>query len=282
MKKIIFILIIFVMFIGNIKADNIVDLNKKGSISINLKGENNIVGAEIQIIQIGKVNIINNNLVFEYIDELNDCNYKLSDENIKNIEVCIQNKKLNVTTKITDSNGKVLFDNLNLGVYYIKQTNKIKNFSQIDPILIMLPKEINNSFEYNIDASPKIEILDLTDIKIKKIWNTDKKDKILNHVTIELYKDKEKIETVTLNEENNWEIVIEELPKSDSYSVKEINLPKGYTVTYNLNEYTFTVTNTPSLVDTGQITYVYNIILFIGIMLIIVGIILKRREINEK
>ena len=56
MKKIIFILIIFVMFIGNIKADNIVDLNKKGSISINLKGENNIVGAEIQIIQIGKVN----------------------------------------------------------------------------------------------------------------------------------------------------------------------------------------------------------------------------------
>lgn len=282
MKKIIFILIIFVMFIGNIKADNIVDLNKKGSISINLKGENNIVGAEIQIIQIGKVNIINNNLVFEYIDELNDCNYKLSDENIKNIEVCIQNKKLNVTTKITDNNGKVLFDNLNLGVYYIKQTNKIKNFSQIDPILIMLPKEINNSFEYNIDASPKIEILDLTDIKIKKIWNTDKKDKILNHVTIELYKDKEKIETVTLNKENNWEIVIEELPKSDSYSVKEINLPKGYTVTYNLNEYTFTVTNTPSLVDTGQITYVYNIILFIGIMLIIVGIILKRREINEK
>ena len=152
----------------------------------------------------------------------------------------------------------------------------------MDPILIMLPKEINNSFEYNIDASPKIEILDLTDIKIKKIWNTDKKDKILNHVTIELYKDKEKIETVTLNEENNWEIVIEGLPKSDSYSVKEINLPKGYTVTYNLNEYTFTVTNTPSLVDTGQITYVYNIILFIGIMLIIVGIILKRREINEK
>lgn len=282
MKKIIFILIIFVMFIGNIKADNIVDLNKKGSISINLKGENNIVGAEIQIIQIGKVNIVNNNLVFEYIDELNDCNYKLSDENIKNIEVCIQNKKLNVTTKITDNNGKVLFDNLNLGVYYIKQINKIKNFSQIDPILIMLPKEINNSFEYNIDASPKIEILDLTDIKIKKIWNTDKKDKILNHVTIELYKDKEKIETVTLNEENNWEIVIEGLPKSDSYSVKEINLPKGYTVTYNLNEYTFTVTNTPSLVDTGQITYVYNIILFIGIMLIIVGIILKRREINEK
>lgn len=282
MKKIIFILIIFVMFIGNIKADNIVDLNKKGSISINLKGENNIVGAEIQIIQIGKVNIINNNLVFEYIDELNDCNYKLSDENIKNIEVCIQNKKLNVTTKITDNNGKVLFDNLNLGVYYIKQTNKIKNFSQMDPILIMLPKEINNSFEYNIDASPKIEILDLTDIKIKKIWNTDKKDKILNHVTIELYKDKEKIETVTLNEENNWEIVIEGLPKSDSYSVKEINLSKGYTVTYNLNEYTFTVTNTPSLVDTGQITYVYNIILFIGIMLIIVGIILKKREINEK
>lgn len=282
MKKIIFTLITLVAFLGIVKADNIVDLNKKGSISITLKGETPVIGAEIEIIKIGKVSIVDSNLSFEYVDELKDCNYKLSDENIKNIELCIQNKNLKSEVKQTNDKGEAIFSNLDLGVYYIRQTNKVKNFAQINPILIMIPKEINSSFEYNIDASPKIEIVDLTDITIKKIWNTDKKNKILDHVTIELYKNKEKIKTIILNEENNWEVTIEDMPKSDSYTVKEINLPKGYTVSYSLNEYTFTVTNTPSLVDTGQMTYLYKISAYTGLVLIIIGIIFKKRETNEK
>lgn len=282
MKKIIFTLITLVAFLGIVKADNIVDLNKKGSISITLKGETPVIGAEIEIIKIGKVSIVDSNLLFEYVDELKDCNYKLSDENIKNIELCIQNKNLKSEVKQTNDKGEAIFNNLDLGVYYIRQTNKVKNFAQINPILIMIPKEINSSFEYNIDASPKIEIVDLTDITIKKVWNTDKKNKILDHVTIELYKNKEKIKTIILNEENNWEVTIEDMPKSDSYTVKEINLPKGYTVSYSSNEYTFTVTNTPSLVDTGQMTYLYKISAYIGLVLIIIGIIFKKRETNEK
>ena len=282
MKKIIFTLITLVAFLGIVKADNIVDLNKKGSISITLKGEIPVIGAEIEIIKIGKVSIVNNNLSFEYVDELKDCNYKLSDENIKNIELCIQNKSLKSEVKQTNDKGEAIFSNLDLGVYYIRQTNKVKSFTQINPILIMIPKEINSSFEYSIDASPKIEIVDLTNITIKKVWNTDKKNKILDHVTIELYKNKEKIKTIILNEENNWEVTIEDMPKSDSYTVKEINLPKGYTVSYSSNEYTFTVTNTPSLVDTGQMTYLYKISAYTGLVLIIIGIIFKKRETNEK
>lgn len=282
MKKIIFTLIAFAAFLGIVDADSIVDLHKKGSISITLKGETPVINAEIEVIKIGKVSIVNNNLLFEYVDELNDCNCKLSDENINDIETCIQNKNLKAEIKYTNNNGEVKFNNLDLGVYYIRQNNKVKNFSQIEPILIMLPKEIDSSFEYNIDASPKIEITDLTDIKIKKIWNTDKKDKILDYVTIELYKGNEKIQTVILNEENNWEMIIEDMPKSDSYTIKEIGLPKGYTISYSSNEYVFTVTNTPSLVDTGQMTYLYKVTSYIGIMLIVVGTILKKRESNEK
>lgn len=282
MKKIMFTLITLIAFLGIVKADNIVDLSKKGSISITLKGETPVIGAEIELLKIGKVSIVNNNLSFEYVDELKDCNYKLSDENIKNIELCIKNKNLKSEVKQTNDKGEAIFSNLDLGVYYIRQTNKVKNFAQINPILIMIPKEINSSFEYNIDASPKIEIVDLTDITIKKVWNTDKKNKILDHVTIELYKNKEKIKTIILNEENNWEVTIEDMPKSDSYTVKEINLPKDYTVSYSSNEYTFTVTNTPSLVDTGQMTYLYKISAYTGLALIIIGIIFKKRETNEK
>ncbi len=282
MKKLLFTLLLMISSIGIIQAQNIVDLTQKGSINIILKGESNVVGAEIEIIKIGKPVIKNNNLLFEYVDELKSCNFDINTKNINNIKKCIENKKLNNFIKLTNQNGEALFTNLDLGLYYIKQNNIVKNYSQMEPILIMLPEEINNSFEYNIDATPKIDIQDLIDLTIKKIWNTDKKDKILDKVTIELYKDKEKIKTIILDANNNWQEIIESLPKSDKYSVKEINIPKDYTVSYNQNEYIFTITNTPSLVDTGQLTYIYEIILYIGFILIIVGLILKKRESNEK
>lgn len=283
MKKLILIILCLFSSLNLVKADELVDLNKKGSISITLKEEENnkyVSGAEIEIFKIGEAKTLNNNLLFDYVNELNDCPYKLSEENILDIQKCIQNKTLK-SYKSTTINGKVKFNNLDLGIYYVKQNNKVKSFSQINSFLIMLPKEINNSFEYNIDATPKIEIVSLIDIKIKKVWNTDKKNKILDYVTIELYKNNEKIDTIILNEENNWEKTIEDLPKSDTYSVKEVNLPKGYTVSYTNNNYVFTVTNTPSLVQTGQMTYLYTLLSFIGLIFIIIGLIISRQE-NEK
>ena len=104
MKKIIFTLITFAAFLGIVNADSIVDLHKEGSISITLKGETPVINAEIEAIKIGKVSIVNNNLLFEYVDELNDCNYKLSDENIDNLETCIQNKNLRAEIKMVKLN----------------------------------------------------------------------------------------------------------------------------------------------------------------------------------
>lgn len=280
MKKLILIIFCLLVSLNIVKADELVDLDKKGSISITLKEEENnlyVNGAEIEIIKIGEAKIENNNLLFDYVNELNDCSYKLSGENILDIQKCIQNKSLK-SYKSTTENGNVTFNDLDVGIYFVRQNNNVKGFSQINSFLAMIPKGINNSFEYNIDASPKVEVESLIDIKVKKIWNTDKKDKILDHVTIELYKNNEKIDTLILNEENDWEMVIEDLPKSDNYSVKEINLPKGYTVSYASNNYVFTVTNTPSLVQTGQMTYLYVFVSFIGLIFILIGLIINRHE----
>ena len=62
-------------------------------------------------------------------------------------------------------------------------------------------------------------------------------------------------QAVKLNENNNWTYTWNQIEKSDKYSVKEINVPKGYKVTYSNEEYVFTVTNTDTLANTGQFYY---------------------------
>lgn len=285
MKKIIFILMIFIFSISIVKADQIIDLNKKGSITLTLFEEKDklfVEGAEIEIIKIANADIINNNLTFNYVDELSDCNVKLDEENIYNIGLCLNEKKLKSNISKTNNLGKTVFDNLDLGIYYVRQINKVDKFSCFSPFLIMLPEEINNEWSYSINGSPKMEIASLIDLTIKKVWNTDKESKILDKVTVELYKGNELIETVVLNEENNWMYTITDLIKSYDYHIKEINVPKEYTVSYSNNDFVYIVTNTPSLVQTGQMTYIPIMISFIGLIFVIIGFILLKVEKNEK
>lgn len=285
MKKIIFTLLIFIFSISIVKADQIIDLNKKGTITLTLFEEKDklfVEGAEIEIIKIGNADIINNNLAFNYVDELSDCNVKLDEENIYNIGLCLNEKKLKSNISKTNNLGKTVFDNLDLGIYYVRQINKVDKFSCFSPFLIMLPEEINNEWSYSINGSPKMEIASLIDLTIKKVWNTDKESKILDKVTVELYKGNELIETVVLNEENNWMYTITDLIKSYDYHIKEINVPKGYTVSYSNNDFVYIVTNTPSLVQTGQMTYIPIMISFIGLIFVIIGFILLKVEKNEK
>ena len=171
MKKIIFTLLIFIFSISIVKADQIIDLNKKGTITLTLFEEKDklfVEGAEIEIIKIANADIINNNLTFNYVDELSDCNVKLDEENIYNIGLCLNEKKLKSNISKTNNLGKTVFDNLDLGIYYVRQINKVDKFSCFSPFLIMLPEEINNEWSYSINGSPKIEIVSLIDLTIKK------------------------------------------------------------------------------------------------------------------
>ena len=66
---------------------------------------------------------------------------------------------------------------------------------------------------------------------------------------------------------------------SDKYNVKEINVPKGYTPSYKVDDYLFTITNTDTLAQTGQIFYPIIIFLFLGIILILTGLRIIKNEV---
>lgn len=284
--KILLLSILMIFNIGKIDAlgSNTVDFNEKGSIEITLVEKNDnvkIEGAELTIYKIADAYEENHNLFLKYVSELSSCNVSLEDLEsasvISNIEKCIPSD-YNGISKLTNQDGNVKYDNLDLGLYLIKQTNKVDGFSKIDSFLAMIPKEIDNSWEYNIKATPKTDIIRVMDINVRKVWNTSNNN--TNHginlpksITIELLLNDEVVDTVKLNNENEWKHTWTDLPKSDSYIVREINVPKGWTVTYQKEDNSFIVTNTSTLVQTGQMLWIVLLIGMIGIVFIIISLV---------
>lgn len=258
MKRIKILLLSILMIFNIDKVDalgsNTVDFNEKGSIEITLFEKNDnakIEGAELTIYKIANAHEKNHNLVLEYVNELSNCNVSLDDlesaDVASNIEKCIPNDYAGIS-KLTNQDGYVKYDNLDLGLYLVKQTNKVDGFSKIDSFLSMIPKVIDNKWEYDIKATPKTDIIRVMDIHVRKVWNTSNNN--TNHsinlpksIAVELLLNGEIVDTIKLDNENEWKHTWIDLPKSDSYTVREINVPKGWTVTYQKEDNSFIVTN---------------------------------------
>lgn len=293
MKKIkYFLTFILMILISNeiVLANDIknytLDLNKKGTISITLTQSDDktpISGAEITIYQVANPVINNNNLEFEYHQNIKSCQANLSDlSNInlaKEISNCINNANLPSQKNTTNQEGKVKFENLPLGLYLVKQTNKLTDYTSIEPFLVIIPKSDNTQWIYDVEATPKTDIIRLIDISVVKVWQeSGNLENHPNNVTIELYKENELIDTVTLNEENNWTHTWEKLEKSDTYQVVEINIPSEYTVSYRQENYKFIVTNTKKLAQTGTNILLVQVSAVLGLTLIVIGLILEKRK----
>ena len=287
MKRIkIILLSILMLYSTNIYAleGNTIDFNSKGSIEITLneKTDNEkIEGAEILLYKVADAKSENHNLMFEYIDELKSCNASLNDLETKSkseeIEKCI-NENIKSLKQITDINGTVKYNDLDLGLYLVKQNNIVEGFSKIDSFLVMIPKIVNNKWIYDIKSTPKTDIIRVIDINVKKVWNTSTSNtndsiKLPRSIEVELLLNDKVIDTVKLSKDNNWSYTWEDLAKSEEYTIKEINVPKGYTPSYQKDNNTFIVTNTSTLVQTGQMLWIVLLIGMIGVIFIIASLV---------
>lgn len=276
------LLVFFLLFTctTNIKAVEF-NMTNTGSISFTLTELENkqpVEGATMAIYYIASVKQNESNeLLYTYINEYEELDIKLNDPNlITKIESFVMNHS-HTASITTDAKGKAKISNLPLGLYFVRQVNEVQGFAKSRSFLISIPTIENNTFVYDIDASPKLEVEKLVSISIEKIWKVNKNDKIPYEVEIQLLKDNEVVETAVLNKENNWKIVYNNLQKSDTYSVKEINIPKGYTPIYKQNSNNFIVTNVSTLINTGQLVWPIPILTLVGILFITIGLIVLRK-----
>lgn len=107
------------------------------------------------------------------------------------------------------------------------------------------------------------------EITVVKKWADDGKDRP-GSVTVQLLCDGEVYETVQLDDTNAWQHSWKMLLPDYEWTVKETNVPAGYTESYSEKEQVITITNTKALLQTGQMNW--PIPLLIGAGLICIGV----------
>jgi len=116
-------------------------------------------------------------------------------------------------------------------------------------------------------------------LTVVKVWAGDE-DSIKNRpesVSVILYNGEEAVETVWLGAWNNWTFTWRDLDADGNWNVLE-NIPKGYTPKYSAEGTTVTITNTATLIQTGQLNWPIPVFGGIGILLIAAGFILMRKK----
>ena len=262
------------------------DPGKTGSISVTLTEQSEnapIVGAELQVYYIATVAInTDGQLNYSYTDSFAQTGIALDDPDLAaKLDAYLSEKEAATMKLCTDANGAASCGDLPLGLYFVRQTNTVEGFAPCTPFLVTVPLENEAGYEYAVNASPKTEVAKLTSITIQKVWNTDASTKAADSVTVQLLRDGKVVETATLREANNWQVTYENMPQSDAYSVKEVNVPKGFTATYKQKGYVFTVTNTSTLAKTGQLIWPIPVLALVGVLLIAAGSMLLQKKRNR-
>ncbi|MBR4308350.1 MAG: Cna B-type domain-containing protein, partial [Oscillospiraceae bacterium] len=154
----------------------------------------------------------------------------------------------------------------------------VEGYALCTPFLVTLPQKTAEGYDYAVNASPKTEVAKLTTLTIKKVWNTDASAEATDSVTVQLLHKGIVLETAILNEANNWQVSYSNMPESDAYSIVELNIPKGFTATYQQTGYVFTVTNSTTLINTGQLIWPIPFLAVSGILFLWIGVALLQKK----
>ena len=177
--------------------------------------------------------------------------------------------------------------------------------------MVMLPTQDaeKNEWIYDVLVSPKHDSTEIPDTpstitrKVLKVWDDADNKNRPTEVIIQLLRNGEVYDTVTLNDDNNWRYTWSNLDDSYTWTVVEKEC-EGYTVQIERDGITFVITNTyetdipdnstpnvpvppdptnptpnnPSLPQTGQIWWPVPLLLMGGLSFIIVGLICRKRK----
>ena len=259
------------------------DPEKTGAISVTLTEQYDkepIVGAQLSVYYVATVRMnTNGNLSYVYNDAFENSGINLDDPSLAiKLDAFVLEHNISSIKMSTDENGTATCKDLALGLYFIRQTGAVEGFAPCTPFMVTIPGMNADGYVYEVIASPKTEVARLTSITIKKVWNTDASTEAADRVTVQLLRNGNVVKTAILNAQNNWQVTYTGMPESDAYSIKEIDVPKGFTATYSQTGYVFTVTNTSTLAQTGQLIWPIPVLSISGMLLIAVGIMLLRKK----
>ncbi len=143
-------------------AANVPDLSRQGSITVHVKDTESkaaVSGGSLTLYQVALAETEDGNYCFQYTESFKDCEIDLGDLQSERLaeELADYVKSHNIDRydMMQVSDGKVVFNNLKLGVYLVMQEKAAEKYSALAPFVISIPLLDGESYIYDVDASPK-------------------------------------------------------------------------------------------------------------------------------
>lgn len=160
------------------------------------------------------------------------------------------------------------------------------------PFIVSVPtRDANDEWLYDVFSDVKLEKQPAqTDIDVVKVWEdqgfTSHRP---SYIYVDLYSDGVKIDSAKLNEGNSWSHTFKSLPAAHEYTVKEREVPRWYTVSYDVvngvlvlrNSHRTDLTPIPDIPSTGQLWWPVPILAGAGMLLCIAGWFIHRKWSQE-
>ena len=116
------------------------------------------------------------------------------------------------------------------------------------------------------------------DLTVVKKWDDTAENSRPTSVKVTLYNGNTAVETVALSDSNNWTYTWQNLDGNGIWQVQESNIPAGYTPSYSVSDGVVTITNTATLIQTGQLNWPIPVLGVLGILLLALGFIMTTRN----
>ena len=97
-------------------------------------------------------------------------------------------------------------------------------------------------------------------------------------MTVTLYNGDIAYDRVRLSAHNNWTYTWKDPNAYGNWQVIETNIPKGYVPSYSVSGNIVTVTNTRSLIQTGQLNWPVAVFGALGVLLIAGGVVVLTKK----
>lgn len=190
------------------------------------------------------------------------------------------------TSVTSGRDAKAVFTGLSPGIYLAAEKCSPQYTEAFRPFMISLPLYEGGVWNYDAEADPKLFPVTqdddelLTEVSVQKVWKDNGQEHPAS-VTVSLVNSKGVFDTVTLNAENSWSHTWKALDGTEKWSVRETDIPAGYSVSYKQEDNVFTVINThtpppgDTLIQTGQLNWPVPVLAVSGLLLMAGGLVLR-------
>lgn len=144
------------------------DLDQTGSITVSMVDPDSLEavgGGTLTLIKVGDAVQDDGDFSFALTSDLAQSDESLDapdTELAKRLAEFAQNRDVAGTTKKIPASGKVVFDDLSLGLYLLVQNDAAEGYYAVSPFFVSVPAEnaAGDAYVYDVDAAPKMELLD--------------------------------------------------------------------------------------------------------------------------